>query len=92
MSTRTITGNLAADPEVVKAGSVSITKLRVLVCRVIRFGGMPCSTTADVREKDIASEPVPGMERAARVVLGLVIEPLRKQILRPSKLRRARRQ
>ena len=30
MSTRTITGNLAADPEVVKAGSVSITKLRVI--------------------------------------------------------------
>jgi single-strand DNA-binding protein len=30
MSTRTITGNLAADPEVVKAGSVSITKVRVI--------------------------------------------------------------
>ena len=30
MSTRTITGNLAGDPEVVKAGSVSITKLRVI--------------------------------------------------------------
>lgn len=30
MSTRTITGNLAADPEVVKAGTVSITKLRVI--------------------------------------------------------------
>jgi single-strand DNA-binding protein len=30
MSSRTITGNLAADPEVVKAGSVSITKLRVI--------------------------------------------------------------
>src|SRR3954447_24231972 len=30
MSTRTITGNLAADPEVVKAGPVSITKLRVI--------------------------------------------------------------
>lgn len=30
MSTRTITGNLAADPEVVKAGSVNITKLRVI--------------------------------------------------------------
>ena len=30
MSTRTITGNLAADPEVVNAGSVSITKLRVI--------------------------------------------------------------
>ena len=41
MSTRTITGNLAADPEVVKAGSVSITKLRVLVCRGIRIGVIP---------------------------------------------------
>lgn len=30
MATRTITGNLAADPEVVSAGNVSITKLRVL--------------------------------------------------------------
>ena len=30
MATRTITGNLAADPELVKAGSVSITKLRVI--------------------------------------------------------------
>lgn len=30
MSTRTITGNLAADVEVVKAGSISITKLRVI--------------------------------------------------------------
>jgi single-strand DNA-binding protein len=30
MSTRTITGNLAADPEVVQAGSISITKLRVI--------------------------------------------------------------
>lgn len=30
MSARTITGNLAADPEVVKAGNVSITKLRVI--------------------------------------------------------------
>lgn len=30
MSTRTITGNLATDPEVVKAGSIHITKLRVI--------------------------------------------------------------
>jgi single-strand DNA-binding protein len=30
MSTRTITGNLAADPEVVPAGSITITKLRVI--------------------------------------------------------------
>lgn len=30
MSTRTITGNLAADPEVVPAGSIQITKLRVI--------------------------------------------------------------
>lgn len=30
MSTRTITGNLAADPEVVQAGNVSITKFRVI--------------------------------------------------------------
>ena len=30
MSTRTITGNLAADPEVVQAGRISITKLRVI--------------------------------------------------------------
>lgn len=30
MSTRTITGNLAADPEVVQAGSIEITKLRVI--------------------------------------------------------------
>ena len=30
MSLRTITGNLAADPEVVNAGNVSITKLRVI--------------------------------------------------------------
>jgi single-strand DNA-binding protein len=30
MSTRTITGNLAADPEVVQAGSIQITKLRVI--------------------------------------------------------------
>ena len=30
MSTRTITGNLASDPEVVKAGNVSITKFRVI--------------------------------------------------------------
>lgn len=30
MSARTITGNLAADPEVVQAGNVSITKLRVI--------------------------------------------------------------
>ena len=29
MSTRTITGNLATDPEVVQAGSIHITKLRV---------------------------------------------------------------
>lgn len=28
MSTRTITGNLAIDPEVVRAGSIQITKLR----------------------------------------------------------------
>lgn len=30
MATRTITGNLAADPEVVQAGNVSITKFRVI--------------------------------------------------------------
>ena len=30
MSARTITGNLAADPEVVQAGSIQITKLRVI--------------------------------------------------------------
>ena len=30
MSTRTITGNLATDPEVVQAGSIHITKLRVI--------------------------------------------------------------
>lgn len=30
MSVRTITGNLAADPEVVQAGSIQITKLRVI--------------------------------------------------------------
>ena len=30
MSTRTITGNLAADPEVVSAGSSSLTKLRII--------------------------------------------------------------
>jgi single-strand DNA-binding protein len=30
MSTRTITGNLAADPEVVPAGTITITKLRVI--------------------------------------------------------------
>lgn len=30
MATRTITGNLAADPDVVQAGSVSITKFRVI--------------------------------------------------------------
>lgn len=30
MSARTITGNLAADPEVVKAGTVNITKFRVI--------------------------------------------------------------
>ncbi|MBF4592049.1 single-stranded DNA-binding protein [Curtobacterium sp. VKM Ac-1395] len=30
MSTRTITGNLAADPEIVQAGSISITKFRVI--------------------------------------------------------------
>ena len=28
MSTRTITGNLAADAEVVQAGSINITKIR----------------------------------------------------------------
>ena len=41
MSTRTITGNLATDPEVVQAGSIHITKLRVLVCRGIRIGVIP---------------------------------------------------
>lgn len=30
MATRTITGNLAADPEVVQAGSIKITKFRVI--------------------------------------------------------------
>lgn len=30
MATRTITGNLAADPEVTQAGNVSITKFRVI--------------------------------------------------------------
>lgn len=30
MSVRTITGNLAADPEVVQAGSIQIAKLRVI--------------------------------------------------------------
>ena len=30
MATRTITGNLATDPEVVQAGSINITKLRVI--------------------------------------------------------------
>ena len=30
MSTRTITGNLAADPEVVQAGSINITRLRII--------------------------------------------------------------
>jgi single-strand DNA-binding protein len=30
MSTRTIIGNLAADPEVVQAGTIQITKLRVI--------------------------------------------------------------
>ena len=30
MSTRTITGNLATDPEVVQASSIQITKLRVI--------------------------------------------------------------
>ena len=37
MSTRTITGNLATDPEVVRAGSIHITKLRVLASRRIRI-------------------------------------------------------
>ena len=41
MSTRTITGNLATDPEVVQAGNIPITKLRVLVCRGIRFCVIP---------------------------------------------------
>ncbi len=30
MSTRTITGNLAVDPEVVRAGTIKITKMRVI--------------------------------------------------------------
>ncbi|MBT2519086.1 single-stranded DNA-binding protein [Streptomyces sp. ISL-90] len=30
MSIRTITGNLAADPEIVQAGSIEITKFRVI--------------------------------------------------------------
>jgi len=30
MTTRTITGNLATDPEVITAGSIQITKLRVI--------------------------------------------------------------
>ena len=30
MSTRTITGNLAIDPEVVQAGTIKITKMRVI--------------------------------------------------------------
>ncbi|MCD5348440.1 single-stranded DNA-binding protein [Agromyces sp. S2-1-8] len=30
MATRTITGNLAADPDVVQAGSIKITKFRVI--------------------------------------------------------------
>ncbi|GHD50827.1 single-stranded DNA-binding protein [Mycetocola manganoxydans] len=30
MSTRTVTGNLAADPEVVQAGNIQITKLRII--------------------------------------------------------------
>ncbi|GAA0990054.1 single-stranded DNA-binding protein [Subtercola frigoramans] len=30
MSTRTITGNLAADPEIVQAGCITITKIRVI--------------------------------------------------------------
>ncbi|WP_035880110.1 single-stranded DNA-binding protein [Cryobacterium sp. MLB-32] len=30
MTTRTVTGNLAADPEVVTAGTIQITKLRVI--------------------------------------------------------------
>lgn len=30
MSTRTVIGNLAADPEVVQAGSIAITKFRVI--------------------------------------------------------------
>jgi single-strand DNA-binding protein len=30
MSTRTITGNLAANPEIVQAGSINITKFRVI--------------------------------------------------------------
>ena len=30
MSTRTITGNLDADPEVVQAGSINITRLRII--------------------------------------------------------------
>lgn len=30
MSVRTITGNLAADPEIVQAGSIQITKFRVI--------------------------------------------------------------
>lgn len=30
MSTRTITGNLAPDPEVVQVGSIQITKFRVI--------------------------------------------------------------
>ena len=41
MSTRTITGNLATDAEVVQAGSIHIIKLRVLVCRGIRIGVIP---------------------------------------------------
>jgi single-strand DNA-binding protein len=30
MSTRTVTGNLAVDPEVVQAGTIKITKMRVI--------------------------------------------------------------
>lgn len=38
MSVRTVTGNLATDPEVVPAGKIQITKMRVLVTRDIRIG------------------------------------------------------
>jgi hypothetical protein len=48
MSVRTITGNLAADPEVMQAGSIRITKLRIIE----NTGGIPQGPVDLARDAD----------------------------------------
>jgi hypothetical protein len=73
MSTRTITGNLAIDPEVVQAGSTNITKLRVIENTGDYRNGTwqthPDATTHFVEAKFELGENTAGEDRSGWAIL-----------------------